>query len=691
MSIGNSAFYGCSGLTSVMIPSSVTSIGSSAFEGCSGLTSVTISGSKTSIGSNVFKDCNNIFTVDFNSKTIMSDMSSKYGFKDIFGTQVQEYIVGDSINNISSSSFAGCSSLATITIGNSVTSVGGSAFKDCTGLKKVVVKDLAAWFGISFGGSSSNPLYYAHHLYDKNDNEIIDLVIPDSVMSIGNYLFYGCSGLTSVTIPQNVTTIGNSAFYGCSNLPFVSIPDNVTSIGSDAFTKSVTLYVNRGTVSLIALWNSGLPACDANTKEFLKVPVAFQKSNTQTTITLAVKNYYKEYTCTIEGETLNGDEIKMTGLYPGYSSNYQLKVSSGDVSYYGSSIKVSTLPISQKVSAVVKSASSLVVKSSYADGDAKVESQRITLNGKEIQDNDTLLTGLNPKTLYNVVYEIVVNCGDDYRYSYRYTYTDKATVTTNALTLKTSQPKVISVGNVVVSATSNIDDGEENVGFEWRRTDWTDDFNSNTGNAYLFEGTMEGYIRNLNTEKLWKYRPYYEANDGSRYYGEWVGIDPTNTSYFEPTVHTYAEATMSDNTATVKGYVQRGSDNVSVQGFKYWKNTANQSAAHHAPAVPSDAKTIEGEGRVMEVTLTGLDYQSEYSYVAFVKTTEGETFYGEVRSFSTGADPAGIHPILLSNDGMPATFNVYTLSGTIVRHQVSTLEGLPRGIYIVNHKKVMVK
>ena len=166
MSIGNSAFYGCSGLTSVMIPSSVTSIGSSAFEGCSGLTSVTISGSKTSIGSNVFKDCNNIFTVDFNSKTIMSDMSSKYGFKDIFGTQVQEYIVGDSINNISSSSFAGCSSLATITIGNSVTSVGGSAFKDCTGLKKVVVKDLAAWFGISFGGSSSNPLYYAHHLYD---------------------------------------------------------------------------------------------------------------------------------------------------------------------------------------------------------------------------------------------------------------------------------------------------------------------------------------------------------------------------------------------------------------------------------------------------------------------------------------------------------------------------------------------
>ena len=92
-----------------------------------------------------------------------------------------------------------------------------------------------------------------------------------------------------------------------------------------------------------------------------------------------------------------------------------------------------------------------------------------------------------------------------------------------ALVLNTQQPKVISAGNVIVAAKSNLDDEEEKDGFEWRRTDWTDDFASNTGTAYLFDGMMEGYIRNLYTEKLWKYRPYYESADGQRYCGEWVG------------------------------------------------------------------------------------------------------------------------------------------------------------------------
>ena len=116
----------------------------------------------------------------------------------------------------------------------SVTSIGSSAFRDCSGLKSVNISDLAAWCNISFGSDYANPLYYAHHLF-LNGEEIKDLVIPNSVTSIGDDTFYGCSGLTSVTIPNSVTSIGERAFRDCSGLTSVTIPNSVTSIGEYAF------------------------------------------------------------------------------------------------------------------------------------------------------------------------------------------------------------------------------------------------------------------------------------------------------------------------------------------------------------------------------------------------------------------------------------------------------------------------
>ena len=142
-----------------------------------------------------------------------------------------------SVTSIENRAFEGCSGLTSVTIPNSVTSIGDWAFYDCSGLKKVIVKDIAAWCGIKFGGAGadSNPLFYAHHLYSDEDTEITNLIIPNSVTSIGDYAFDGCSGLTSVTIPNSVTSIGNGAFSGCSGLTSINIPSSVTSIGSYAF------------------------------------------------------------------------------------------------------------------------------------------------------------------------------------------------------------------------------------------------------------------------------------------------------------------------------------------------------------------------------------------------------------------------------------------------------------------------
>ena len=139
-----------------------------------------------------------------------------------------------SVTSIGINAFQFCS-VTSVTIPNSVTSIGNNAFLNCTDLRKVIVKDIAAWCGIKFDGSYSNPLTFAKHLYSDEDTEITNLIIPNSVTSIGDRAFYDCEGLTSVTIPNSVTSIGYYAFEKCSGLTSVTIPNSVTSIRDRAF------------------------------------------------------------------------------------------------------------------------------------------------------------------------------------------------------------------------------------------------------------------------------------------------------------------------------------------------------------------------------------------------------------------------------------------------------------------------
>lgn len=119
------------------------------------------------------------------------------------------------VTAIGESAFNKCKDLTSISIPNSVTSFGKTAFTYCNGLEKVIFSDISAWCGISFYDIFSNPLYYAHHLYSDQNTEITDLVIPNSVTSIGNYAFINCNGLSSVTIPNTIISIGDRAFSYC--------------------------------------------------------------------------------------------------------------------------------------------------------------------------------------------------------------------------------------------------------------------------------------------------------------------------------------------------------------------------------------------------------------------------------------------------------------------------------------------
>ena len=206
--IGELAFFGCSGLTSVSIGNSVTTIGELSFSGCSGMTSLSISNSVTTIGSYAFEECSGLTFVN----------------------------IPNSVTTIGEAAFIGCIGMTSVSIGNGVKSIGERAFA-CEYLEKVIVKDIAAYCGIRFEDSYSNPLYFAAHIYSDENTEIKNLVIPNSVTTIGEKTFSGCSGLTSVTIPNSVTTIGDEAFANCSSLASMTIPNSVTAIGSYAFSE----------------------------------------------------------------------------------------------------------------------------------------------------------------------------------------------------------------------------------------------------------------------------------------------------------------------------------------------------------------------------------------------------------------------------------------------------------------------
>ena len=163
------------------------------------------------------------------------------------------------MTSIGNGAFYYCSSLTSITIPNGVTSIGDYAFSYCSSLTSITIPNGVTSIGdVAFGGCSSLTsiiVESGNTVYDsrKNCNAIIETstnrmiagckntIIPNSVTSIGVYVFYGCTSLTSVTIPNSVTSIGKYAFGGCSNLTSITIPNSVTSIGDYAFSNCSSL------------------------------------------------------------------------------------------------------------------------------------------------------------------------------------------------------------------------------------------------------------------------------------------------------------------------------------------------------------------------------------------------------------------------------------------------------------------
>ena len=208
--IGDSAFYGCSGLTSVTIPESITYIGDAVFSGCSGL------------------------KVEWNA----SHCSTQRGYNSIHypiyiepfkNAQLTSITFGSEVKSIPAYLCYGCSGLSSVTIPEGVTGIGREAFY-CSSLTSV------EWNAVT-SRDFYNDNYVGEYAYSAfyNCKNITSITFGSRVEHIPAWLCYGLSGLTKVTIPESVTYIGAGAFYGCSGLTSVTIPESVDTIGSSGF------------------------------------------------------------------------------------------------------------------------------------------------------------------------------------------------------------------------------------------------------------------------------------------------------------------------------------------------------------------------------------------------------------------------------------------------------------------------
>ncbi len=216
VAIDRAAFRGCSALTSVTIPSTITAIGEHAFSGCTGLDSVEIS--------NLDRWCG----INFESESANPCYHAHHLF--LKGKEVTEPVISDSVSTIGSFAFSGCTSIISINIPSAVTNIGSASFSNCTSLTSITVDD-------------GNPIYDSRDscnaIIETASGELIagcqSSVIPASVTAIGDWAFYCCTGLTSIYIPNSVSIIGFEAFYRCSSLIGVNIPNSVKVIGYQAF------------------------------------------------------------------------------------------------------------------------------------------------------------------------------------------------------------------------------------------------------------------------------------------------------------------------------------------------------------------------------------------------------------------------------------------------------------------------
>lgn len=240
--IAADAFDCCSGITSAVIPNSVTTMGSGVFSSCYEMTSVVVGNSVTAIDDYTFYECEALESV-----TLGNSLISIAGFEGC--TSLKQITLPNSLKTISHDAFRDCRALTSIVIPNSVTSIEMNAFRDCTSLTSVTF---------------SNALTQIEDFAFSNCRALTSIDLPASLTGYGYGAFSDCSGLTSIRIPNTVTMIEEYVFSGCTALKEIILPPSVTNIKSLAFYRDVALETIKMGCNIKTIEEEAFDGCPAS-------------------------------------------------------------------------------------------------------------------------------------------------------------------------------------------------------------------------------------------------------------------------------------------------------------------------------------------------------------------------------------------------------------------------------------------
>jgi len=680
--IGQSAFAGCTALRSIYIPNSVTKLGgisdlgpSNIFEGCTALTEVYLSNSLSTIPSGMFKDCTSLTHIEIpNSVTRLGKRifegcialtsvtlpnaiaeTGRATFRNC--TALETIELPNSIKTISSNTFQGCTALTHIDIPNFVTTIDGYAFYGCTALTHIILPNSIKTIGDqAFSHCELKPLCITNECTLRSGalsllslNSTI-IAPPEMVSDIKSH-FQGSVKSSPYFVDVHESYLQgikfsiadySNLFTTSGSFEFIKTTFNGKDLlpDKDGIYSTERLIPDTAYACVTYFKRNGTECIDTTYLSTRSPKVSISKENcswTQSTIT--INEIYADSDETVvtfeKGVQINGIDyqadgnvpLKITGLDPLTSYNIIPYAIYGGNRSNGEGIIIKTLKLSLSIENPTIGSTTFSCDGSYEIGDAIIEddgkfesypadnsSLRTTHAGNHLQ-----LTGLTPGSTYKVKYFVVSPSG-------KRSASPAYTFTTLPLELETTAPKVVSSTATVACAQTNIADEETGVGFEWQKGDASNTEAIHTCNAFLYNGTMEGRIEGLSPDSRYQVRAYYESATGNRFYGEWQDFNSGNFSHFEPTVHTYDNVSIQENSAILNGYVMGGSDKVQEQGFEYW---IISDQPNYTP-VP---KTIQSPGNRLTATVDHLTYGATYGFRTYAKTDKNNV-YGEERMFT---------------------------------------------------------
>lgn len=688
-------FEGCEQLSDIQIPSTVTAIEDCAFNGCKALKTITLPASlctfeNTWSSNSIFSGCSALksILVEADNKYYESDGTALYNkAKDTlvcFPAGVTSYVVPQSVKTIARKAFCGCDSLQNIMFEDGVSDlvIEQYAFENCKNINRLVITSgiKETKYG-AFNDAHINKLvittthprsFYEYYLL--RDNTIETIYAPASDLSIIKNL------KSSTLIPLDAIYVASDITIGSRSIVFKLVKNEELS-GLDELPVNTYPCVKIGNTEIEADENGRYVLAEIAPEKAFTYTISAKDSQgnkvgSEYSFTKETASLFKSFTLNsgqtyvassnirlnIDPEMEQPDEcyftrpldsstkcvlkyndeeqsIKFTGYSPSTAVTLTyIERKGGKITYSRNyNIMTKSLGLSAEFGKITPTSYTMTGSRDMTYHDAEIVDEGWTLDRETITQHGSTLhvTGCEPESYVNAGYAVMVKNGSETKLYY---YSPSQSMQLPALTLETvTEAKATSNTVALICATTNIDDEEANTGFEWRRYDAPDLVPSSKANCPVVDGVMTGALRNLSASTYYKFRPFYKAESGKTWYGEWSAFGTADAYvYFDPTVRTYAAVCHDENSATVSGFIIAGSDDIKEQGFEYWKRDDAYATAKHATATTDDNthQTVVATGQRMSAVLQNLEPNTTYIVRAYV-TTEHGTTYGEEQIFST--------------------------------------------------------